>query len=144
MTRLALLSASDKTGIVDLAKTLTSEFGFDILSSGGTALTLQQAGIEVTKVSDYTGFPEILGGRVKTLQPRIHGGILARPDQAADLDDLTRNDIRPIRIAQGEYLGWSWQSIRSRSKTHAVWPCWHRHDCRPNRQFDFGGWYCRC
>lgn len=98
MTRLALLSASDKTGIVDLAKTLTSEFGFDILSSGGTALTLQQAGIEVTKVSDYTGFPEILGGRVKTLQPRIHGGILARPDQAADLDDLTRNDIRPIEL----------------------------------------------
>lgn len=98
MTRLALLSASDKTGIVDLAKVLTSEFDFDIISSGGTARTLTDAGIPVTKVSDYTGFPEILGGRVKTLQPRIHGGILARTDNADDQKDLADNDIRPIDL----------------------------------------------
>ena len=98
MTRLALLSASDKTGIVDLAKALTTEFNFDIISSGGTARTLTEAGIPVTKVSDYTGFPEILGGRVKTLQPRIHGGILARTDNADDQKDLADNGIRPIDL----------------------------------------------
>ncbi|MEM8610588.1 MAG: bifunctional phosphoribosylaminoimidazolecarboxamide formyltransferase/IMP cyclohydrolase [Cyanobacteria bacterium P01_H01_bin.105] len=98
MTRLALLSASDKTGIVDLAKALTTEFDFDIISSGGTARTLTEAGIPVTKVSDYTGFPEILGGRVKTLQPRIHGGILARTDNPDDQKDLADNDIRPIDL----------------------------------------------
>ena len=78
MTGLALLSVSDKTGIVELAKALVEEFNFQIVSSGGTAKTLQTAGIPVTKVGDYTGSPEILGGRVKTLHPRIHGGILAR------------------------------------------------------------------
>ncbi|MEO0431053.1 MAG: bifunctional phosphoribosylaminoimidazolecarboxamide formyltransferase/IMP cyclohydrolase [Cyanobacteria bacterium J06656_5] len=98
MTRLALLSASDKTGIVDLAKALTTEFDFDIISSGGTARTLTEAGIPVTTVSDYTGFPEILGGRVKTLQPRIHGGILARTDNPSDQKDLADNDIRPIDL----------------------------------------------
>ncbi|MEL6230185.1 MAG: bifunctional phosphoribosylaminoimidazolecarboxamide formyltransferase/IMP cyclohydrolase [Cyanobacteria bacterium J06627_3] len=98
MTRLALLSASDKTGIVDLAKALTTEFDFDIISSGGTARTLTEAGIPVTKVSDYTGFPEILGGRVKTLQPRIHGGILARTDNPSDQKDLADNNIRPIDL----------------------------------------------
>ncbi|MEM6253642.1 MAG: bifunctional phosphoribosylaminoimidazolecarboxamide formyltransferase/IMP cyclohydrolase [Cyanobacteria bacterium P01_D01_bin.156] len=98
MTRLALLSASDKTGIVDLAKVLTTEFDFDIISSGGTARTLTEAGIPVTKVSEYTGFPEILGGRVKTLQPRIHGGLLARTDNADDQKDLADNDIRPIDL----------------------------------------------
>ncbi|MEM7065652.1 MAG: bifunctional phosphoribosylaminoimidazolecarboxamide formyltransferase/IMP cyclohydrolase [Cyanobacteria bacterium P01_B01_bin.77] len=98
MTRLALLSASDKTGIVDLAKALTTEFDFDIISSGGTARTLTEAGIPVTKVSDYTAFPEILGGRVKTLQPRIHGGILARTDNPDDQKDLADNDIRPIDL----------------------------------------------
>ncbi|MEA5463950.1 bifunctional phosphoribosylaminoimidazolecarboxamide formyltransferase/IMP cyclohydrolase [Leptothoe sp. PORK10 BA2] len=98
MTRLALLSASDKTGIVDLAKVLVSDFDFDIISSGGTARTLTEAGIPVTKVSDYTGFPEILGGRVKTLQPRIHGGILARTDNLDDQKDLADNDIRPIDL----------------------------------------------
>ncbi|MEO0351514.1 MAG: bifunctional phosphoribosylaminoimidazolecarboxamide formyltransferase/IMP cyclohydrolase [Cyanobacteria bacterium P01_A01_bin.15] len=98
MKRLALLSASDKTGIIDLAKILTTEFDFDIISSGGTARTLTEAGIAVTKVSDYTGFPEILGGRVKTLQPRIHGGILARTDNPSDQKDLADNDIRPIDL----------------------------------------------
>lgn len=98
MKRLALLSASDKTGIVDLAKVLVSEFDFEIISSGGTARNLSNAGIPVIKVSDYTGFPEILGGRVKTLHPRIHGGILARPDHSGDQKDLISNNLRPITL----------------------------------------------
>jgi len=97
MAGLALLSVSDKTGIVDLAQVLVSEFDFQIVSSGGTAKTLQSAGIAVTKVSDYTGSPEILGGRVKTLHPRIHGGILAR-DTAEDLADLQANDIKAFDV----------------------------------------------
>jgi phosphoribosylaminoimidazolecarboxamide formyltransferase / IMP cyclohydrolase len=98
MARLALLSVSNKTGIIDLARSLVEEFGFDIISSGGTAKTLKDAGIPVTKVSDYTGSPEILGGRVKTLHPRIHGGILARRDVAEDVTDLENNQIRPIDL----------------------------------------------
>lgn len=98
MARLALLSVSDKTGIVELARQLIAEFDFEIISSGGTAKTLKEAGLPVTKVSDYTGSPEILGGRVKTLHPRIHGGILARQDVSQDLADLTANGIRPLDL----------------------------------------------
>ena len=98
MARLALLSVSNKTGIGDLARSLVEEFGFDIISSGGTAKTLKDAGIPVTKVSDYTGSPEILGGRVKTLHPRIHGGILARRDIQEHIIDLENNQIRPIDL----------------------------------------------
>jgi phosphoribosylaminoimidazolecarboxamide formyltransferase / IMP cyclohydrolase len=98
MARLALLSTSDKSGIVELAKALVSEFDFDIISSGGTAKTLIEAGVPVTKVSEYTGSPEILGGRVKTLHPRIHGGILARQDLPEDQKDLADNDIRPLDL----------------------------------------------
>ncbi len=98
MTRLALLSVSDKTGLVELARSLYRDLDFEIVSSGGTAKAISEAGIPVTKVSDYTGSPEILGGRVKTLHPKIHGGILARSDQAADQQDLTENDIRPFDL----------------------------------------------
>jgi phosphoribosylaminoimidazolecarboxamide formyltransferase/IMP cyclohydrolase len=98
MGRLALLSVSDKTGLIDLARQLVEEFEFDLISSGGTAKALQAAGLAVTKVSDYTGSPEILGGRVKTLHPRIHGGILARRDLPQDVADLEANQIRPIDL----------------------------------------------
>ena len=98
MARLALLSVSDKTGLIDFARTLRDEFSFDIISSGGTAKALLAEGIPVTKVADYTGSPEILGGRVKTLHPRIHGGILARRDVPQDLTDLENNQIRPIDL----------------------------------------------
>jgi len=98
LKRLALISVSDKTGIVEFAQQLVSEFDFEIISSGGTAKTLIQAGIPVTKVSDYTGSPEILGGRVKTLHPRIHGGILARRDRADDQADMETNHIRPFDL----------------------------------------------
>jgi len=95
---LALLSVSDKAGLVDFARHLVDDCGYRIVSSGGTARTLLDAGIAVTKVSDYTGFPEILGGRVKTLNPRIHGGILARRDVAQDVADLEANAIEPIDL----------------------------------------------
>lgn len=98
MARLALLSVSNKTGLIDLARSLVEEFEFDIISSGGTAAALKAAGIPVTKVAEYTGSPEILGGRVKTLHPRIHGGILARRDVPQDLADLTENQIRAIDL----------------------------------------------
>ncbi|OLP16015.1 bifunctional phosphoribosylaminoimidazolecarboxamide formyltransferase/IMP cyclohydrolase [Leptolyngbya sp. 'hensonii'] len=98
MARLALLSVSDKTGLIEFARSLVTEFDFDLISSGGTAKTLKDAGLPVTKVSDYTGFPEILGGRVKTLHPRIHGGILAQRNLPQDLTDLEAHQIRPIDL----------------------------------------------
>jgi phosphoribosylaminoimidazolecarboxamide formyltransferase / IMP cyclohydrolase len=98
MARLALLSVSDKTGLIYFARQLVEKFDFEIVSSGGTAAALKEAGIPVQKVSDYTGAPEILGGRVKTLHPKIHGGILARRDVDADLADLDRQQIRPIDL----------------------------------------------
>ncbi|MEM9535023.1 MAG: bifunctional phosphoribosylaminoimidazolecarboxamide formyltransferase/IMP cyclohydrolase [Cyanobacteria bacterium P01_E01_bin.45] len=98
MARLALLSVSDKTGIVELAKALVETHGFDIISSGGTAKTLMDAGIPVTKVSAHTGAPEILGGRVKTLHPRVHGGILGRPSLESDRADLEAENIPPIEL----------------------------------------------
>ncbi|WP_414586169.1 bifunctional phosphoribosylaminoimidazolecarboxamide formyltransferase/IMP cyclohydrolase [Scytonema sp. PCC 10023] len=98
MARLALLSVSNKTGLIDLARSLVEEFDFEFISSGGTAKALKDAGLPVTKVADYTGSPEILGGRVKTLHPRIHGGILARRDVPEDVADLENNQIRPIDL----------------------------------------------
>ena len=78
MSPLALISVSDKTNIIDFSKVLVKEFGYKILSSGGTAKHLEEAKIPVIKVSEFTNSPEILGGRVKTLHPKIHGGILAK------------------------------------------------------------------
>ena len=75
--RRALISVSDKTGVVDLARDLAAT-DVQILSTGGTARLLTDSGIPVTEVSDHTGFPEMMAGRVKTLHPRIHGGILGR------------------------------------------------------------------
>ncbi|MEH2060817.1 MAG: bifunctional phosphoribosylaminoimidazolecarboxamide formyltransferase/IMP cyclohydrolase [Nostoc sp.] len=98
MARLALLSVSNKTGLIDLARSLVEEFNFDLISSGGTAQAIKDAGLPVTKVADYTASPEILGGRVKTLHPRIHGGILARRDVPQDITDLENNQIRPIDL----------------------------------------------
>ncbi|MEO0933111.1 MAG: bifunctional phosphoribosylaminoimidazolecarboxamide formyltransferase/IMP cyclohydrolase [Cyanobacteria bacterium J06641_2] len=98
MAHLALLSVSNKTGLVQLARSLQEEFNFEFISSGGTAKVLRDAGLTVTKVADYTGSPEILGGRVKTLHPRIHGGILARRDNSQDVTDLQDNQIRPIDL----------------------------------------------
>jgi len=91
----ALLSVANKEGIVSFARGLT-ERGYQVLASGGTATALSKEAISVTPVSEATGFPEILGGRVKTLHPLIHGGILARRELASDLEELRRNEIIPI------------------------------------------------
>ncbi|HEX5695990.1 MAG TPA: bifunctional phosphoribosylaminoimidazolecarboxamide formyltransferase/IMP cyclohydrolase, partial [Acidimicrobiia bacterium] len=93
----ALISVYDKTGVVAFAERLAGA-GVEIISSGGTALALTVAGIPVTKVSEVTGSPEILGGRVKTLHPMIHGGILARPDNEQDRIDLAANGISAIQL----------------------------------------------
>ncbi|MGD1908979.1 MAG: bifunctional phosphoribosylaminoimidazolecarboxamide formyltransferase/IMP cyclohydrolase [Leptolyngbyaceae cyanobacterium] len=98
MSKLALLSVSDKTGLVALARTLIETFEFEIVSSGGTAKAIAAAGLPVTKVADFTGSPEILGGRVKTLHPRIHGGILGRPGLPADQADMPANHIRAFDL----------------------------------------------
>ena len=91
----ALLSVSDKTGIVDFARSLAQK-GVDILSTGGTAKLLSDNGIQVTEVSDYTGHPEIMDGRVKTLHPKVHGGILAR--RGIDEAVMVENNISAIDI----------------------------------------------
>ncbi|MDO7086643.1 bifunctional phosphoribosylaminoimidazolecarboxamide formyltransferase/IMP cyclohydrolase [Pseudocolwellia sp. AS88] len=91
----ALLSVSDKTGIVDFARSLAGK-GVDILSTGGTAKLLADNGIQVTEVSNYTGHPEIMDGRVKTLHPKVHGGILAR--RGIDEEVMAENDISAIDI----------------------------------------------
>jgi phosphoribosylaminoimidazolecarboxamide formyltransferase/IMP cyclohydrolase len=93
----ALLSVSNKEGLLPLAQGLL-EAGYTLISSGGTASALAAAGLPVTKVAQHTGAPEILGGRVKTLHPRIHGGILARRDDAAHRADLTAQAIDPIDV----------------------------------------------
>src|SRR3954467_10956055 len=88
MIKQALISVSDKTGVLDFARAL-SAMGVNILSTGGTAKLLADNGVAVTEVADYTGFPEMLDGRVKTLHPKVHGGILARrdfPEHAAALE----------------------------------------------------------
>lgn len=91
--RRALLSVSDKTGIVDFARGLT-EHGIELLSTGGTAHLLAEAGLKVTEISDYTGFPEMMDGRVKTLHPKVHGGILGR--RGKDDEVMAKHHIQPI------------------------------------------------
>ncbi len=93
----ALISVSDKAGIEDFARALV-EKGFEILSSGGTFRHLQQAGLAPVKVADVTEFPEILGGRVKTLHPRIHGALLARYELDAHRQELAQHGIQPIQV----------------------------------------------
>ena len=97
MNYYALLSVSDKTGIVDFAEGLVRA-GYTIISSGGTHSVIAAEGIPVTKVSDYTGSPEILNGRVKTLHPKIHGGILAQRGNPSHDLDRNANDIGLIDI----------------------------------------------
>lgn len=97
MTRRAIISVSDKTGVTDLAKRLVA-MGWEIVSTGGTAATLAGAGISVTLVSDVTGFPECLDGRVKTLHPGIYAGILARRDMADHMQQLQAVGVEPVDL----------------------------------------------
>ncbi len=93
----ALLSVYDKTGLVELATGLANG-GVELVSSGGTAAALDEAGLSVTRVEEVTGAPEILGGRVKTLHPGIHGGILARPGHEGDAEDLDASGIEAFQL----------------------------------------------
>src|ERR671933_27656 len=95
--RRALLSVSDKTGLVEFARELKG-FGVELLSTGGTAKALRDAGLDVRDVSEVTGFPEMLDGRVKTLHPRIHGGILAVRDNEEHMAAAREHGIEPIDL----------------------------------------------
>ncbi len=98
MKKYALLSVSDKTGLVDFAHQLVTRHGYQLLSTGGTARTLRGAGLEVTDVSDYTGFPEMMEGRVKTLHPKVHGGLLCRRDVPEHLEQAKAHGIELIDL----------------------------------------------
>lgn len=91
----ALISVSNKKGIVEFAKVVHA-MGIEILSTGGTAKTLRDSGITVKDVSEHTGFPEMLDGRVKTLHPKIHGGLLSRRDNPKDMEEIKKHGIDTI------------------------------------------------
>ena len=94
----ALISVTNKTGIVEFAQALESEFGVEIISTGGTARVLKEAGVKVIPIEAYTGFPEMMDGRVKTLHPRVHGGLLCRRDNCDHLADAQAHDIGMIDL----------------------------------------------
>ena len=95
--RRALISCSDKAGLVPFVQGLV-ELGFEIISTGGTRSLLAQQGLPVIDISEYTGFPEMMDGRVKTLHPRVHGGLLGRPDLAGDAESMQAHGIQPFEI----------------------------------------------
>jgi phosphoribosylaminoimidazolecarboxamide formyltransferase / IMP cyclohydrolase len=98
MEKLALLSVSDKRGVVEFATTLVQKFGYRLLSTGGTARLLAEKGLPVMEVSEHTGFPEMMEGRVKTLHPKIHGGLLCRRDEPEHLAAAQRHGIALIDL----------------------------------------------
>jgi phosphoribosylaminoimidazolecarboxamide formyltransferase/IMP cyclohydrolase len=93
----AIISVTDKEGIVEFARSLTS-FGIEILSTGGTAKTLREGGLDVIDISTYTGFPEMLDGRVKTLHPKVHGGILGMRDNPDHVKMMKKHEIKNIDL----------------------------------------------
>src|ERR1700758_3155695 len=93
----ALISVSDKTGLIAFARALAG-YGIELISTGGTRKELSDAGLDVTEVSDLTGFPEMMDGRVKTLHPAVHGGILAIRNNAAHAEAMRAHRIRPIDL----------------------------------------------
>ena len=100
----ALLSVSDKTGLVDFGRQLAA-LGVELVASGGTAKALSDAGLEVIEVANLTDSPEMLGGRVKTLHPRVHGGILARRDLASDQSDVAAQELSTIDLVVVNLFG---------------------------------------
>ena len=98
MDKYALISVSDKSGVVDFARALVEQHGYTLLSTGGTARAISDAGLPVTEVSDHTGFPEMMEGRIKTLHPKIHGGLLCRRDKDDHLEQAKANNIPLIDI----------------------------------------------
>src|SRR5215469_14272806 len=93
----ALLSVSDKYGLIDFARSLAGH-GVELISTGGTAKELTEAGLKVKDVSELTGFPEMMDGRVKTLHPKVHGGLLAIRDNATHAEAMKTHDIAPIDL----------------------------------------------
>jgi phosphoribosylaminoimidazolecarboxamide formyltransferase/IMP cyclohydrolase len=98
MAKFALLSVSDKRGLADFAAALVKKHGYTLLSTGGTAKLLAEKGLPVTEVSQHTGFPEMMEGRVKTLHPKIHGGLLCRRDKADHLEAAKKHGIDLIDL----------------------------------------------
>jgi phosphoribosylaminoimidazolecarboxamide formyltransferase/IMP cyclohydrolase len=95
--RRALISVTDKTGVADFARELHA-MGVEVLSTGGTARALTEAGLKVLEVADFTGFPEMLDGRVKTLHPKVHAGILFRRDLSAHVNQMAAHHLKPIDL----------------------------------------------
>ena len=95
--RRALISVSDKSGLVDLGKRLADQ-GVEILSTGGSAAALREASVSVMDVAEYTGSPEIMDGRVKTLHPKVHGGLLARRENSDDAAQMDAHGIAPFDL----------------------------------------------
>ena len=93
----ALISVTDKTGVAEFAKDL-AELKVEILSTGGTAKAMREAGVKVIEVADFTGFPEMLDGRVKTLHPRVHAGILFRRDDPSHVEQMAKHHLAPIDL----------------------------------------------
>ena len=98
MKKFALISVYNKNGIIDFARELTEKYDYEILSTGGTAKLLKENNIPVTEVSEITKFPEILEGRVKTLHPAVHGGLLARRDKPEHMGTILKHNIKPIDL----------------------------------------------
>ncbi len=94
----ALVSVTDKTGVVEFVKALEDEFGVEVISTGGTARVLEEAGVHVVPIEQYTGFPEMMDGRVKTLHPKVHGGLLARRDNPAHMAEAEAHGIGMIDL----------------------------------------------
>ncbi|HCS54493.1 MAG TPA: bifunctional phosphoribosylaminoimidazolecarboxamide formyltransferase/inosine monophosphate cyclohydrolase, partial [Planctomycetaceae bacterium] len=92
-----LVSVSDKTDLLSFVQKLV-ELGFEVVSTGGTRKHLQEAGVLVVDISEYTEFPEIMDGRVKTLHPRVHGGLLGRPDLESDVAAMGEHGIQPFQM----------------------------------------------
>src|SRR5687767_9253467 len=96
--RRALLSVSDKTGLIEFARALANEFNVELVSTGGTARHLRENGLRVADVSELTGFPEMMDGRIKTLHPKIHGALLALRDNADHVAAMKQHGIAPIDL----------------------------------------------
>src|SRR5678816_2588431 len=112
----ALISVSDKTGIIDFARNL-KQFNVEIISTGGTAKPLRDAGIDVRDISDVTGFPEMMDGRVKTLHPRVHGGLLAIRDNPEHVAAMQEHGIEPIDLVVVNLYPFA-ETIRRQGVTH--------------------------
>ena len=94
----ALISVTDKTGVVDFARTLVDDFGVEIISTGGTARAIEDAGVPVTPIEEFTGYPEMMDGRVKTLHPKVHGALLARRDSEQHMQEAAQHGIKLIDL----------------------------------------------